>query len=462
MRSISTKLILAFLSIGVISVAIIAFTAVWNTRLEFIRFLSDRNQSDIATELANYYQTTGSWKGADRIFRGNGPSDMPHPPAEHGPNYYRPFVLTDPNGIVIIPNDRYGVGDQIPSSRVSLGETITQDAAVVGILVPVRVPFQGNPREVEFIQRTNRLLLFGALIGAIIALLLGIFLSRTLTRPIRELTQATHAVSEGDLSQQVPVRSNDELGELAQAFNKMSAELLRSVNSRKQMTADIAHELRTPLSLILGHAEAVHDGVLPPTRENFEIIRDEATRLEHLVNDLRTLSLADAGELTINLEKIDPSRLLREVASLYQYQTQRKNIVLDLEIASPLSAIEVDPGRMTQVLTNILDNALRHTPERGRIVLSARETIQQIEIAIQDSGPGLRAEDLDRIFERFYRTDSARQRDYSGGSGLGLAIAKSIVQAHGGQVSASSETGNGLKVIITLPVKSSLLKPSGA
>ena len=454
MRSISSKLILAFLSIGIISVAIIAFIALWNTRLEFIRFLSDRNQSDIATELTNYYQTTGSWKGADNVFRGNGPADMPHPPAEHGPNYYRPFVLTDQHGIVIIPNDRYRVGDQLPSSRVTLGEPITQDGNIVGILVPVRVPFQGNPRELEFIQRTNRLLLYGALIGAVIALLLGIFLSRTLTRPIRELTQATHAVSEGNLSQQVPVRSNDELGELAKAFNKMSAELSRSVSARKQMTADIAHELRTPLSLILGHAEAVHDGVLPPTLENFEIIRDEATRLEHLVNDLRTLSLADAGELTITLQTIEPGRLLKEVVSLYQYQTQRKNISLDLEIASPLSTVEVDPGRMTQVLTNILDNALRHTPEGGRILLSARETNHQIEITIQDSGPGLKAEDLDRIFERFYRTDSARQRDYSGGSGLGLAIAKSIVQAHGGQLSAKSETGNGLKVIIKLPMKS--------
>ncbi|HZM22224.1 MAG TPA: ATP-binding protein [Anaerolineales bacterium] len=454
MRSISSKLILAFLSIGIISVAIIAFIALWNTRLEFIRFLSDRNQSDIATELTNYYQTTGSWKGADNVFRGNGPADMPHPPAEHGPNYYRPFVLTDQHGIVIIPNDRYRVGDQLPSSRVTLGEPITQDGNIVGILVPVRVPFQGNPRELEFIQRTNRLLLYGALIGAVIALLLGIFLSRTLTRPIRELTQATHAVSEGNLSQQVPVRSNDELGELAKAFNKMSAELSRSVSARKQMTADIAHELRTPLSLILGHAEAVHDGVLPPTLENFEIIRDEATRLEHLVNDLRTLSLADAGELTITLQTIEPGRLLKEVVSLYQYQTQRKNISLDLEIASPLSTVEVDPGRMTQVLTNILDNALRHTPEGGRILLSARETNHQIEITIQDSGPGLKAEDLDRIFERFYRTDSARQRDYSGGSGLGLAIAKSIVQAQGGQLSAKSETGNGLKVIIKLPMKS--------
>jgi two-component system sensor histidine kinase BaeS len=316
----------------------------------------------------------------------------------------------------------------------------------------MRVPFEEQPREVEFIESTNRTLLYGALMAAIIALLLGIFLSRALTRPIRELTRATHAISEGDLSQQVPVRTNDELGELAQAFNKMSNELSRSVNTRKQMTADIAHELRTPLSLILGHAEAVHDGVLPPTRENFEIIREEATRLEHLVNDLRTLSLADAGELSTTLQTIEPGRLVQEVASLYQYQTQRKNITLELDIATPLPTIEVDPGRMTQVLTNILDNATRHTPEGGRIILSAKQTGESVEFAVQDSGPGVPAESLDRIFERFYRTDSSRQRE-DGGSGLGLAIAKSIVQAHNGQVSAESEAEKGLKIIIRLPKK---------
>jgi signal transduction histidine kinase len=271
------------------------------------------------------------------------------------------------------------------------------------------------------------------------------------------LTQATHAVSEGDLSQQVPVRSRDELGELAQAFNKMSSQLSRSVNARKQMTADIAHELRTPLSLILGHAEAVHDGVLPPSRENFEIVREEATRLEHLVNDLRILSLADAGELSISLQTVEPRRLLQDVAATYQYQAQRKNAALELDVASRLSPIEVDPGRMTQVLTNILDNALRHTPEAGKIVLSARDANadDQIELAIQDSGPGLKQEDLERIFDRFYRTDASRRRDSGGlgGSGLGLAIAKSIVQAHGGQLSAESQEGKGLKVIITLAKK---------
>jgi signal transduction histidine kinase len=205
--------------------------------------------------------------------------------------------------------------------------------------------------------------------------------------------------------------------------------------------------------LILGHAEAVHDGVLPPTRENFEIIREEASRLEHLVNDLRLLSLADAGELAITPQTIEPERLLQEVASLYQVQTQRKRITLDLDMASPLPTVEVDPGRMTQVLTNILDNALRHTPEGGKIALSAKEVNGQVELAVQDSGPGLKAEDLDRIFNRFYRTDVSRQRE-DGGSGLGLAIAKSIVQAHGGQVSAESEAGKGLKVIVTLPKKS--------
>ncbi len=449
MRSISTKLILAFLSIGIISVAIIALSALWNTRAEFIRFLSDQNQTDIVTALSNYHHTNGSWDGVETALIQNRNLQQPGPGPRPG---HMPFTLTDEKGMVILSNERYKSGEKISRSDLSNGIIITEDGNVVGILVPMRTPFEGKPREVEFIERINLTLFYGALIGAIIALLLGTFLSRTLTRPIRELTQATHAVSEGDLSQQVPIRSNDELGELAKAFNKMSNELSRSINTRKQMTADIAHELRTPLSLILGHAEAVHDGVLQPTRDNFEIIREEATRLEHLVDDLRILSLADAGELTINLQTIEPERLIQEVTALYQYQTQRMNITLDLEIASPLPPIEVDPGRITQVLTNILDNALRHTPEGGRIVLTARQVQDQIEISVQDSGPGITAEDVNRIFDRFYRTDPARQRE-DGGSGLGLAIARSIVQAHGGQIKAESEAGNGLKLIITLPKK---------
>src|SRR4029078_13171942 len=303
------KLILAFLSIGIISVAVIFVTATLNTRAEFIRFLTYQSQNDVVTQLSTYYQQYGSWEGVESVLHPDGDEPGPGsgPGSGPGPNRrFYPITLTNASGIVISPNGHYKVGDQVPRQDLVQGISIMYDNQVIVVLGPIPMPFQGRPREVEFIDRTNRILLYGALIGAVIALLLGIFLSRTLTRPIRELTRATHAVSEGDLSKKVPVRSNDELGELAQAFNRMSSELSRSVNARKQMTADIAHELRTPLSLILGHAEAVHDGVLTPTPENFEIIREEATRLEHVVNDLRILSLADAGELSITPQMIDP------------------------------------------------------------------------------------------------------------------------------------------------------------
>ncbi|NJC98522.1 MAG: HAMP domain-containing protein [Anaerolineae bacterium] len=314
MRSLTTKLMIAFLSIGVVSVAVIFITARWNTRQEFINFLSDQSQSNIVTILASYHKQNGSWTGVEIDYVQSNDHTPPGNPAGSGNgNRFMPFILTDKNGYVIVPNGKFKPGDRIPQEELEIGTPITENGEVVGILVPVRVPFEGNPRELEFIERTNLILLYGALIGAVIALFLGIFLSRTITRPIRELTQATHAVSDGDLSQQVPVRTKDELGELARAFNKMSAELSRSVNARKQMTADIAHELRTPLSLILGHAEAVHDGVLKPTRKNFEIIREEAARLEHLVNDLRTLSLADAGELSINLRPSNRERFFRRL-----------------------------------------------------------------------------------------------------------------------------------------------------
>lgn len=456
MRSISTKLIIAFLSIGVVSVAIIFITARLNTRREFINFLSDQSRDNIIITLSDYHQQNGSWDGVDFLVVEDNERPQPGMGMGQGPGggqhmvMMQPFTLTDENGNVIVSNGKFAVGEKIPKEELALGQVITENNEVIGILLPFRESFQGNPRELEFIERTNLTLLYGALIGAVIALFLGIFLSRTITRPIRELTQATHAVSEGDLAQQVTIHSNDELGDLAKAFNKMSAELSRSVNTRKQMTADIAHELRTPLSLILGHAEAVHDGVLPPTKENFEIIREEAARLNHLVDDLRTLSLADAGELSINLQTIEPGQLLQEVSSLYQIQTQKKNITFELDIASHLPTLELDPGRMTQVLTNILDNALRHTPENGQIVLSAKKSDDRVEIVVQDSGPGLSPADINRIFERFYRADSSRQRE-DGGSGLGLAIAKSIVQAHNGKLSAESGAGNGLRVIISLP-----------
>ncbi|MEW6030172.1 MAG: sensor histidine kinase [Chloroflexota bacterium] len=441
MRSITLKLIGAFLAIGLISIAIIVLLARQNTRDEFNRFVAVGRGEDLVTELADYYRTHGSWDGVQEVY----------PPGEGG-KPYPSFTIADSEGQALCEGGGFHTGDSIPEHELNYGVPIIVDEETVGVLVLERMPFPGNPREEEFIQRVNSLLLYSALGATIVALLLGVLLSRTLTRPIRELTAATQSVADGKLGLQVSVRSRDELGELAASFNKMSADLARSVNARRQMTADIAHELRTPLSLILGHAEAVHDGVLPPTRENFEIIRDEAARLEHLVDDLRTLSLADAGELSMEKETVKPKKLLQEVASLYQYRLPQKNISLDLQTPDGLPDIKADASRLTQVLTNLLDNALRHTPDGGRIVLAARGTKDGLLLWIQDSGPGVAGGDLGRIFDRFYRLDSARTRE-QGGSGLGLAIARSIVQAHGGQMWAESQPGQGLAIFIQLPAQ---------
>jgi len=445
MRSITLKMVLAFLGIALVSIVLIVLLARWNTGTEFSRFVVDRRGADLVQNLADYYSTNGSWNGVgETIF-----SDIPQAP-EGGPPREPFFTLVDQNGLVISAGPGYHPGEQVGQYDLQRGISIDVNGETVGTLVMGRVPFQRNPREEEFIQRTNLMLVYSAVGASLVALLLGIFLSRTLTRPIRELTEATHAVADGELGKQVTVRSKDEMGELASSFNKMSTDLARSSNARKQMTADIAHELRTPLSLILGHAEAVHDGVLPPTKENFEIIRDEAERLEHLVDDLRTLSLADAGELSITLQEVSPQKLLNDIQAAYLHIASQKNVKIQLDIPSEIPMLNIDPGRMTQVLTNIFDNALRHTPEGGRIVLAAQTIDDSVQLSIQDSGPGIEGEDANRIFERFYRTDSARHRD-AGGSGLGLAIAKSIVEMHRGQIWAESEPGQGLKIIIRFP-----------
>jgi two-component system, OmpR family, sensor histidine kinase BaeS len=447
MRSITLKMVLAFLAIALVSILLIVLLARWNTGTEFSRFVLDRRGADLVESLAAYYSDYGSWDG----YKNPAPSNDGMPRPESGPPREPYFTLADENGQVVSAGPGYSIGEQVRQFELEGGIPIEVDGHTVGTLVMGRIPFERNPREEEFIQRTNLMLVYSALGAAIVALLIGIFLSRTLTRPIRELTEATNAVAGGDLGLQVSVHSHDELGALAASFNKMSTDLANSTETRKQMTADIAHELRTPLSLILGHAEAVHDGVLPPTRQNFEIVREEATRLEHLVDDLRLLSLADAGELSINPSLVSPQKLLSDIQAIYQHSAERKNVKINVVAASDTPVLNIDPVRMSQVLTNILDNALQHTPEGGNINLSARKADEGVELSIQDSGPGIPDEDIERIFNRFYRSDVSRHRD-DGGSGLGLAIAKSIVQAHNGQIKAESAPGVGLTVKIYLPI----------
>ncbi len=444
---LTSKLILAFLVVSLFSAGIIvAFTRIATNR-EFNKFINDQYKADLVDQLANYYQEHQTWDGVEESF------------AHFGSDRFkldddRPlfFSIADLNGKIVITGIEHRLGEIVSADELNAGVQIQAEGETVGVLLINTAP-EKNPMEDEFIHRINDSIFLSAIGTIILALILGAILSRTITRPIRELTKATHEIAGGKFGQQVPVRSHDEIGELAESFNKMNDDLARSFNLRKQMTADIAHELRTPLSLIIGHAEAVHDGVLPPSHENFEIIREEANRLEQLVNDLRILSLADAGELSVDFQPVDVNRLLGDIKTHYMTPFNQKRITLNLEPAPVILKANLDPIRFSQVLTNILDNALRYTPEEGRVVMAAKQIENEIEISIEDNGEGVTPEEAAHLFDRFYRADPSRTRDRdAGGSGLGLAIAKSIIEMHKGRIWVESEKGKGMKIIIRLPI----------
>lgn len=450
MRSITIKLILAFVGVSLISVALIAVSARWRINREFSSFVFDQNSSDLVTSLTSYYLAQGSWDQVNTQFiHFTASTGVLIPPDSHG-SVPQLFTLADSSRMVVVAGPGYQFGEIIPRSEISAGTPIIVEGSTVGVLLVGQDAFGPRPMEQQFLQRTSNWLLYSALGAAAVALVLGILLAYNLTRPIHELIKATQAISLGALGKQVTVRSKDEMGKLASAFNKMSADLARSNQARRQMTADIAHELRTPLSLIIAQTEAVQDGILHASRKNFDVIHEEADRLEHMVEDLRLLSLADAGELSINLQPVPVEKLLLELSGMYKARIRNAKIILETTSTPGLPDILVDPGRMIQVLTNILDNALRHTPERGKITLEVRQAGKFVEIAVRDTGSGVAEDDLERIFDRLYRADTSRQRD-EGGSGLGLAIAKSIIEMHQGKIWAESRLGEGLTIHIFIP-----------
>ena len=445
MRTLTSKLILAFLAVSLISIGVIIASTRFSTNREFDKFLSNQFKTELAEELARYYETNKTW---DNI----GQADLGLTTTQFGPQEGWPsnFNVTDANGIVVMESFAHKIGDTVGADILEKSTVIHVNEETVGYLLIEKPPDKRDPMGDEFIKRLDLSLFLIAIYTLILAFIFGAILSRTITRPIRELTKATHEMAGGKFGQQVPVRSRDEIGELASSFNKMNNGLARSFNLRKQMTADIAHELRTPLSLIIGHAEAVHDRVLPPSRENFEIIREEASRLEQLVDDLRILSLADAGELSLDFQPMDINKLLGDIRSHYDYQFSQKRITMDFKPTADLPKVNLDPVRFSQVLTNILDNAFRHTSEGGLVSIITQQMEDKIQITIQDNGEGVQADEATHLFDRFYRADESRTRD-EGGSGLGLAIARSIIEMHKGRIWAESEKGKGFKLVIQLP-----------
>jgi two-component system sensor histidine kinase BaeS len=467
MRSLSFKLTLAFVLMGLMGAILVALLVGQRTRSEFDRFLSERDQAQIATALGGYYQRNGSWSGVEGAAASI--------PALQ--NNADELLLVDRRGVVVLGSGRFRPGQRVQPRMLSGATPIKVDEQVVGALVSLQMSGRPGanrpPPDMQFLERVTGAAVLSAGIATLVALVLGVLLARTLTRPLRELTAATQAMARGQLGQRVEVRSRDEIGALAASFNQMSADLTRASQLRKQMTADLAHDLRTPLSILRGYTEGLQDGRLEGAPRVYRIMHGEVEHLQRLVEDLRVLSLADAGELPLNKRTVDPAALLERTALAYVVAAEEQGVTLRVEAQPALPSVLVDVDRMTQVLNNLVSNALRYTPAGGTVTLRAsfefsglssllpgKEALTQnaklttqnsVRLMVADTGSGIDPADLPLIFERFYRADKARQRTENTSSGLGLAITRAIVDAHGGTISAASVPGSGTTFTIVLP-----------
>jgi len=291
-------------------------------------------------------------------------------------------------------------------------------------------------------------LLIVLIIGAI-----GSVVFRSLGTPLASIMAAADAVADGDLSTRVEEKGPGEFRRMAYSFNRMTEELERADQQRRNLTADVAHELRTPLHILQGNLEGLIDGVYQPTPEHIQVMLDETQMLSRLVEDLQTLSLAEAGQLRLQEEPVDIAELLGDVKTSFSGPMEAAGIDLVVQIVGLPDELTVmgDAERLDQVLNNLMGNALRHTPAGGSILLKAAATPGEIQITVRDTGEGISPEDLPYVFNRFWRADKSRQRQSGTGSGLGLAIAKQFVQAHGGHISVESQLGSGTTFTIDLP-----------
>lgn len=491
MRNLSLKLVGAFTLVILVGAAITYVVATRTLSRQFTLFVSRSAQlraESWAPLFADYYDQTGNWAGVETLLevlpstttppglmgqgRGRGPMQGQGGPGGQGimgtgPDEYS-VLLADANGRIVLDSGSGLEGQTLATDSLELGARVTVNGEQVGTLLVV-APESGPSAALtdELLAALNRGILLAVVVAGLVAVVLASILVRQIIAPLRRLQSAAGAIASGDLSQRVRVGSRDEVGEVSRAFNQMAEALERDERLRRHMMADIAHELRTPLSVIQGQVEALLDGVFPLTPEQLAPIHDETILLSRLVADLRELALAEAGQMDIDRHAVDLNHLIGRVVAAVEPVAAEKDITVSVEVSPGLPVVPADADRLNQVLHNLLSNALRHTPPEGTVSVRAgidREKAHEVWLKVSDTGDGIPPEQLPYVFDRFYRADSARSRDSSRGSsrgsgrsgrtGLGLAIVRAIVEAHGGQVGVASDgvPGHGSTFTLHLPI----------
>ena len=410
------------------------------TEMEYYKTISAQYLSDqIRSKLYLNYLDKGNWDDVQSVVEALGVSGT------H-------IILVAVNGTVIGDSKRQLLGMNYTDSQIN-ALNMTLQGQSLGKLYISSDP-AAEPYVAPFLRLAtsiNRSLLIGGSVAIAIALLLTFVLSRRITSPIGALAKASRRLGRGDLSQRVQLQGESEVAALGQAFDSMAADLEHAEQLRRNMVADVAHELRTPLSNIQGYLEAIRDGVIKPDAATIHSLNEETALLSRLVNELQELSLAEAGELKLVYQAEDIAKLVKEAVTPWQPKVTAKEISLSLDLPDNLPLVNIDWQRVNQVLHNLLENAVAYTHKGGTINLAAIARGDWVEVSVSDTGEGIPAEDLPHVFERFYRVDKSRARA-TGGSGLGLTIARRLVEAHGGTITAQSELGKGSRFSFTLPI----------
>lgn len=437
--SLRVRLLFATILVVAIAIGVTAFVATRRTEGEFQRYVERRSPLDdrrLGYLLARFYEDYG-WEGIQtevvRLSQYVG----------------KRVVVADAGGKILADSDGKLIGkvaeDQWPPPRAVL----EQDGQSVGAVYIDPVGRPPDPAAL-FISAVNRSVLFGALAAGLAAVIVTLAVSGRILRPIKLLQVAADQMSRGDLTARVPVESNDELGQLAVAFNSMAGSLAEQEQLRRNMVGDVAHELRTPLTNLRGYLEAVRDGLLPADTALVDNLYEETMLLTRLVTDLHELAQAEAGQLTLIRAPERLAEVVDQAVAILRPQADARGVTLSVELPPDLPAVRIDRERIGQVLRNLLNNALAHTQSGDAITVGCAPQGDRVAVSVSDTGEGIAAEHLPHVFDRFYRADSSRARQ-TGGAGLGLAIVRQLVEAHGGEVTVTSTPGQGSTFTFTLP-----------
>ena len=450
-HSLNFRFLAAFTFVVIIVIGSVFFFTYRQTRYEISQIAerAESMQNDrIVQQLSSIYRFTRNWNNVQPFV------------VQWGELYGRHIILTDNSGVVVADSGESLIGTQYTDDKSgrsialpSIFGTRFESIGTVHIINTEGPDINLASLQITY-QSIGRFFLWGGLMAIGIAILLSFFLSRRILAPIKALTGAARQFGKGDFSRRVDPEVRGEVGELSRSFNSMADDLQRTERLRRNMVADIAHELRTPLSNLKGYLEAIRDGLVQPDEATIDSLSEETTTLSRLIDDLQELSIADAGELKLEIQSEDISVLIRQTVSALLPKATNKGITVNIDLPASALAVNIDAHRIKQVLRNLLENAVTHTDTGGRIIVSAAHKDNMIAVSVTDNGKGISSEDLPMIFERFYRVDKSRTRA-TGGSGLGLTIAKRIVEAHNGAIEVTSQLGKGSTFTFSLPAAES-------